>query len=347
MALSMPAEAVAGGLSASTWSAADPLVEVRRLTTWFPVRSGVLARTVGQVRAVDGVDLTIRQGETLGLVGESGCGKSTLGRSILRLIEPTSGEVRFKGQDMLRMGPAAMRRMRRDMAMIFQDPFGSLDPRQTVGDIVGEPLEIHHLARTRRQRQERVRELLDLVGLASTFIDRYPHEFSGGQRQRVGIARALAVDPTFIVCDEPVSALDVSIQAQIINLLERLQEKFNLTYLFIAHDLSVVKHISDRIAVMYVGKVVEVSSARELYQSPQHPYTGSLLSAIPIPDPTVERARERIILKGDVASPVNPPSGCRFRTRCFKAQPRCAESEPPLDTVRLGDHRAACYFPLG
>jgi oligopeptide transport system ATP-binding protein len=343
----MPAEAVASGFSASAWSAADPLVEVRSLTTWFPVRSGVLARTVGQVRAVDGVDLTIRQGETLGLVGESGCGKSTLGRSILRLIEPTSGEVRFKGRDMLRMGPAAMRRMRREMAMIFQDPFGSLDPRQTVGDILGEPLEIHHLARTRRQRQERIRELLDLVGLASSFIDRYPHEFSGGQRQRLGIARALAVDPTFIVCDEPVSALDVSIQAQIINLLERLQEKFNLTYLFIAHDLSVVKHISDRIAVMYVGKVVEVSSATELYQSPKHPYTGSLLSAIPIPDPTVERGRERIILKGDVPSPVNPPSGCRFRTRCFKAQPRCAESEPPLETVRLGDHQAACYFPLG
>ena len=343
----MPAEAVASGLSASAWSAADPLVEVRRLTTWFPVRSGVLARTVGQVRAVDGVDLTIRQGETLGLVGESGCGKSTLGRSILRLIEPTSGEVRFKGRDMLRMGPGAMRRMRREMAMIFQDPFGSLDPRQTVGDILGEPLEIHHLARTRRQRQERIRELLDLVGLASSFIDRYPHEFSGGQRQRLGIARALAVDPTFIVCDEPVSALDVSIQAQIINLLERLQEKFNLTYLFIAHDLSVVKHISDRIAVMYVGKVVEVSSATELYQSPKHPYTGSLLSAIPIPDPTVERGRERIILKGDVPSPVNPPSGCWFRTRCFKAQPRCAESEPPLETVRLGDHLAACYFPLG
>jgi oligopeptide transport system ATP-binding protein len=343
----MPAEAVASGFSASAWSAADPLVEVRSLTTWFPVRSGVLARTVGQVRAVDGVDLTIRQGETLGLVGESGCGKSTLGRSILRLIEPTSGEVRFKGRDMLRMGPAAMRRIRREMAMIFQDPFGSLDPRQTVGDILGEPLEIHHLAGRRRQRQERIRELLDLVGLASSFIDRYPHEFSGGQRQRLGIARALAVDPTFIVCDEPVSALDVSIQAQIINLLERLQEQFNLTYLFIAHDLSVVKHISDRIAVMYVGKVVEVSSAGELYQSPRHPYTGSLLSAIPIPDPTVERGRERIILKGDVPYPVNPPSGCRFRTRCFKAQPRCAESEPPLETIRLGDHLAACYFPLG
>ena len=252
----------------------------------------------------------------------------------------------FKGRDVLRMGPQAMRQMRREMAIIFQDPFGSLDPRQTVGDILAEPLEIHHLRRTRRLRQERVRELLDLVGLSPDFIDRYPHEFSGGQRQRIGIARALAVDPTFIVCDEPVSALDVSIQAQIINLLERLQDQLNLTYLFIAHDLSVVKHISDRIAVMYVGKVVEISTARELYERPLHPYTASLLSAIPIPDPAVERNRERIILNGDVASPVNPPSGCRFRTRCFKAQPRCAESEPPLETVRLGDHVAACYFPL-
>ena len=343
----MPAKVVARGHATSTWSAADPLLEVRRLTTWFPIRSGVLARTVGQVRAVDGVDLTIRQGETLGLVGESGCGKSTLGRSILRLVEPSSGEVRFKGQDVLRMGPAALRRMRREMAMVFQDPFGSLDPRQTVGDILGEPLVIHHLCGTRRQRQVRIRELLDLVGLTSTFIDRYPHEFSGGQRQRVGIARALAVDPSFIVCDEPVSALDVSIQAQIINLLERLQEQLNLTYLFIAHDLSVVKHISDRIAVMYVGKLVEVATAKDLYLRPQHPYTGSLLSAIPIPDPRVERNRERIILKGDVASPVNAPSGCRFRTRCFKAKPRCAEFEPALDTVRLGDHLAACFFPLG
>ncbi|MHB8587474.1 MAG: ABC transporter ATP-binding protein [Candidatus Dormibacteraceae bacterium] len=342
----MPAEAMAGALSPPAWTSADPLVEIRRLETSFPVRSGVLARTVGQVRAVDGVDLSIRQGETVGLVGESGCGKSTLGRSILRLVEPTSGEVRFKGEDVLRLRPAAMRRMRREMVMIFQDPFGSLDPRLTVGDILGEPLAIHHLGGTRRQRQERVRELLDLVGLMPTFVDRYPHEFSGGQRQRVGIARALAVEPSFIVCDEPVSALDVSIQAQIINLLERLQEKLNLTYLFIAHDLSVVKHISDRVAVMYVGKIVEVSGSKELYRRPLHPYTGSLLSAIPIPDPAVERGRERIILKGDVPSPVNPPSGCRFRTRCFKAQARCAEVEPPLDTVRIGDHVAACYFPL-
>lgn len=301
---------------------------------------------IGQVRAVDGVDLVVNEGETLGLVGESGCGKSTLGRSILRLVEPTSGEVYFKGQNVLRMGRRATRRIRREMAMIFQDPFASLDPRQSVEDIIGEALDIHHLVRTRPERKKRIHELLGLVGLSTDFASRYPHEFSGGQRQRIGIARALAVKPSFIVCDEPISALDVSIQAQILNLLEQLQEQLHLTYLFIAHDLSVVKHISDRIAVMYVGKVVEVSPAKDLYARPQHPYTGSLLSAIPIPDPALERRRQRIILKGDVASPVDPPSGCRFRTRCFKAQPRCAESEPPLDTVSLGEHRAACFFPL-
>ena len=327
--------------------AADtPLVEVRNLKTWFPVRSGVVSRVVGYVRAVDGVDLTIREGETLGLVGESGCGKSTLGRTILRLVEPTAGEVYFRGKNILRLRRAAMRRMRRQMAIIFQDPFASLDPRQTVSQILGEALDIHGLAPSGRRRKERISELLDLVGLSPDLARRYPHEFSGGQRQRIGIARALAVDPTFIVCDEPISALDVSIQAQIINLLEQLQEKFRLTYLFIAHDLSVVKHISDRIAVMYVGKVVEVSPAKDLYGAPKHPYTSSLLSAIPIPDPRLERRRERIILKGDVASPVDPPSGCRFRTRCFKAQPRCAETEPPLDTVDLGEHQAACFYPM-
>ncbi|HKF77400.1 MAG TPA: ABC transporter ATP-binding protein [Candidatus Dormibacteraeota bacterium] len=328
------------------WTSAEPLLEVRGLRTWFPVTAGVLQRTVAHVRAVDGVDLTIRQGETLGLVGESGCGKSTLGRSILRLVEPTAGDVLFKGRDLRRLSGGEMRRMRREMAMIFQDPFASLDPRQTVGEIVGEPLEIHGLATTRRLRQERVEELLHVVGLNPGFANRYPHEFSGGQRQRIGIARALAVDPSFIVCDEPISALDVSIQAQIINLLERLQDQFNLTYLFIAHDLSVVKHISDRIAVMYLGKVVEVSGANELYRRPRHPYTTSLLSAIPIPDPAVEQHRRRIILTGDVPSPVNPPSGCRFRTRCFKAQPRCAEDEPPLDTVKMDGHEAACFFPV-
>ena len=340
------AEVAASRPAAAQWTPAQPLVEVRGLRTWFPVRSGVVSRVVGHVHAVDGVDLTIHQGETLGLVGESGCGKSTLGRSILRLVEPMSGEVYFKGQELLRMKPGQMRRMRREMAIIFQDPFASLDPRQSVGAILAEALEIHHLAATAKAKKERVAELLNLVGLSPNFTARYPHEFSGGQRQRIGIARALAVNPSFIVCDEPISALDVSIQAQIINLLERLQEQFHLTYLFIAHDLSVVKHISDRIAVMYVGKVVEMSPARDLYKSPKHPYTGSLLSAIPIPDPVLEKKRERIIMTGDVASPVDPPSGCRFRTRCFKARPRCAESEPPLETLNLGAHQAACYFPL-
>jgi oligopeptide transport system ATP-binding protein len=328
------------------WTSADPLLEIHDLRVWFPITAGVLQRTVAHVRAVDGVSLSIRQGETLGLVGESGCGKSTLGRSILRLVEPTAGQVVFKGQDLTGLSGASMRRIRREVAMIFQDPYASLDPRQTVGEIVGEPLDIHNLAQSKRQRQERIQELLHVVGLNPNFGNRYPHEFSGGQRQRIGIARALAVDPMFIVCDEPISALDVSIQAQIINLLERLQDQFNLTYLFIAHDLSVVKHISDRIAVMYLGKVVEVSGANELYSRPKHPYTASLLSAIPIPDPRVEKDRRRIILSGDVPSPVNPPSGCRFRTRCFKAQPRCAETEPPLDTVKLDSHEAACYFPI-
>jgi oligopeptide transport system ATP-binding protein len=327
------------------WTADEPILEIRNLKTYFPVTAGILQRTVAHVRAVDGVDLTIKAGETLGLVGESGCGKTTLGRTVLRLIQPTSGQIIFKGEDLAKLSASAMRRKRREMAMIFQDPYASLDPRQTVGDIVGEPLDIHGLAKG-RQRQDRIYELLNVVGLNPQFADRYPHEFSGGQRQRIGIARALAVDPSFIVCDEPISALDVSIQAQIINLLERLQDQFQLTYLFIAHDLSVVRHISDRIAVMYLGKVVELSDSKELYRHPRHPYTGSLMSAIPIPDPKIERRRERIILTGDVPSPVNPPSGCRFRTRCFKAQDRCAQEIPPLDTVKVGDNQAACFFPL-
>ncbi|MBO0681899.1 MAG: ABC transporter ATP-binding protein [Candidatus Dormibacteraeota bacterium] len=326
--------------------AAEPLVEVQGLRTWFPVHAGVMRRAVAHVHAVDGVDLQVMRGETLGLVGESGCGKSTLGRSILRLVEPTSGRVLFKGQDVGGLRGSALRRARRDMAMIFQDPFASLDPRQTVGEIVAEPLDIHGLYSSREDRRRRVEELLEVVGLSRNLANRYPHEFSGGQRQRVGIARALAVDPAFIVCDEPVSALDVSIQAQIVKLLVGLQEQFHLTYLFIAHDLSLLQHIADRIAVMYLGKVVEVAPAAELRRKATHPYTVSLLSAIPVPDPRVERERRRIILAGDVPSPVSPPSGCRFRTRCFKAQDRCAEEEPSLDTVKQDGHSAACFFPV-
>jgi oligopeptide transport system ATP-binding protein len=326
------------------WTATEPLLSVQGLKMWFPIASGILQRTVAHVHAVDGVDFEIMKGETLGLVGESGCGKSTLGRTILRLYDPTEGTIHFKGEDITSVSGEALRTKRREMAMIFQDPYASLDPRQTVGDIVGEPIDIHGLAKG-RERQDRIYELLNVVGMNPQFADRYPHEFSGGQRQRIGIARALAVEPTFIVCDEPISALDVSIQAQIINLLERLQSKFDLTYLFIAHDLSVVKHISNRIAVMYLGKIMEIAPGQQLYRHPRHPYTGSLLSAIPIPDPVIERGRERVILQGDVASPVNPPSGCRFRTRCPRAREHCAEAEPPLETFG-SDHRAACFYPL-
>jgi oligopeptide transport system ATP-binding protein len=339
----MPETAQARPLTRA-WTSADPLLSVRGLKKWFPVTSGVLQRTIAHVHAVDGVDLDIKKGETLGLVGESGCGKSTLGRTVIRLLDPTAGKILFKGEDIAHKHGGALRSLRREMTMIFQDPYASLDPRQTVGDIVGEPLDIHHLA-SGRAREDRIRELLNIVGLNPGFIKRYPHEFSGGQRQRIGIARALAVEPSFIVCDEPISALDVSIQAQIINLLERLQSKFNLTYLFIAHDLSVVKHISNRVAVMYLGKVMEIAPGTELYRRPRHPYTGSLLSAIPIPDPLIERRRERVILQGDVASPVNPPSGCRFRTRCVRARPNCAETEPPLESFGT-DHQAACFYPL-
>jgi len=326
------------------WTASQPLVSVSDLKMWFPISSGILQRTIGHVHAVDGVDLEVKAGETVGLVGESGCGKSTLGRAITRLLEPTAGTVRFKGADITHIRGQKLRALRREMAMIFQDPYASLDPRQTVGDIIGEPIDVHGLARG-KERQERIRELLRVVGMNPRYADRYPHEFSGGQRQRIGIARALAVEPTFIVCDEPISALDVSIQAQIINLLEKLQSKFNLTYLFIAHDLSVVKHISNRIAVMYLGKIMEVAPSVQLYRRPRHPYTGSLMSAIPIPDPAVELRRERFILQGDVASPVNPPSGCRFRTRCPRAREHCAEEIPPLEAFGA-DQRAACFYPL-
>jgi oligopeptide transport system ATP-binding protein len=319
------------------------LLEVENLKMYFPITQGViLQRRVGYVRAVDNISFFIRSGETLGLVGESGCGKSTTGRAILQLYRPTDGAVRFEGKNLVEMKGGDLRRMRREMQMIFQDPYASLNPRMTVGSIIGEPLEIHNLAKG-RAKQERVQELLRLVGLNPYFANRYPHEFSGGQRQRIGIARALAVEPKFIVCDEPISALDVSIQAQVINLLEELQEKLGLTYLFIAHDLAVVRHISDRVAVMYVGKLVELTDRDSLYENPLHPYTRALLSAVPVPDPVIESHRRRIILAGDVPSPVNPPTGCRFNPRCPFAEENCKTDEPPLTEVKPG-HWAACHY---
>jgi peptide/nickel transport system ATP-binding protein len=320
------------------------LVELENLRVWFPIKSGiVLDRHVGDIRAVDDVSLQIRRGETIGLVGESGCGKSTVGRTILRLYKPTSGRIVFDGLDISNLGENELRPLRRRMQMIFQDPFASLNPRHSVGRIVGEPLRTHGLA-DRRGAALRVRELLQTVGLPADAATRYPHEFSGGQRQRIGLARALALNPDFIVADEPVSALDVSIQAQIINLLEQLQEEFDLTYLFIAHDLAVVRHISDRIAVMYLGMIVEVSPAVELYDNPLHPYTISLLSAVPIPDPIVERGRQSILLAGDLPSPANPPAACRFHTRCPYVQPtRCREEVPPLRALASG-HLVACHW---
>ncbi len=318
------------------------LLEVRGLKKYFPITQGIIIqRKVADVKAVDGLDFDVSTGETLGLVGESGCGKSTTGRTILQLYKPTAGEVLFRGQDLSKLGGEALRKMRADMQMIFQDPYASLNPRMTVGDIVGEPLEVHNIAKGKEKR-DRVQELLQTVGLNPYFINRYPHEFSGGQRQRVGIARALAVQPAFIVCDEPISALDVSIQAQIINLLEELQDKFHLTYLFIAHDLSVVRHISDRVAVMYLGKIMELTDRKTLYENPLHPYTRALLSAVPIPDPVIEEKRERIILQGDVPSPVKPPSGCRFHTRCPLAIPICKQVEPEWRDVG-GNHHVACH----
>jgi oligopeptide transport system ATP-binding protein len=317
------------------------LLSVRDLRKHFAVKGGILSRTIDRVHAVDGVSFDIGAGETLGLVGESGCGKSTTGRCILRLIEPSSGEVWFKGADVGQMNGTALRALRRDMQIIFQDPYASLNPRLTVGGIIGEALVIHELAKSRRELEDRVVQLLETVGLQADHMRRFPHEFSGGQRQRIGIARALAVEPKLIVCDEPVSALDVSIQAQVINLLEDLQEQFGLTYLFIAHDLSVVEHISTRIAVMYLGRVVEIAPARDLYDTPLHPYSEALLSAVPIPDPTVKR--KRIMLQGDVPNQIRPPSGCHFHTRCPIAKPDCAQRDPELLEKRPG-HWVACHY---
>ncbi len=323
--------------------AGETILEVRDLKMYFPITSGVLfRRQVGAVKAVDGINLQITRGETLGLVGESGCGKSTAGRAILQLHKPTSGEVIFEGRDLTKLNSGDMRAVRRDMQMIFQDPYASLNPRMTVGDIIGEPIDVHGLRKGKKARTERVQELLALVGLNPYFINRYPHEFSGGQRQRIGIARALAVEPDFVVCDEPVSALDVSIQAQVINLLQDLQQQLGLTYLFIAHGLNVIKHISDRVAVMYLGRIVELGVSEDLYQQPLHPYTQALLSAVPIPDPVIERKRQRIILEGDVPSPINPPPGCRFHTRCPIAIDRCRVEDPPFEDYGNG-HFAACW----
>jgi len=327
----------------------DPanIVEVDDLRVHFPVSGGIFRTQVATVHAVDGVTFEVRRGETLGLVGESGCGKSTIGRAMIRLREPTSGSVRFDGIDLATLGPARLRKMRRRMQIIFQDPYGSLDPRMTVGSIISEPIETHQLA-TGRAKHERVAELLTLVGLNPNFAQRYPHEFSGGQRQRIGVARALAVEPEFIVCDEPISALDVSIQAQVLNLLTDLRERLGLTYLFVAHDLSVVKHISDRVAVMYLGRIVEIGPPASLYSAPGHPYTRALLSAVPVPDPGAERKRRRVILQGDVPSPVDPPPGCRFHTRCWLYErlgrpENCRTVEPELRPIPSGV-ATACHW---
>ncbi len=321
----------------------DNLITVRGIKVHFPIHGGLLNQTVAAVKAVDGVDLDIKQGEVLGLVGESGCGKSTLGRAILQLIKPTAGSVIFDGVDLVKLGSSELRRKRADLQMIFQDPYSSLDPRFTIGRIISEPLNNYNRGTT-TERHQRVRDLLQVVGLNANMENRYAHEFSGGQRQRIGIARALALNPRFIFADEPISALDVSIQAQVLNLLADLQAEFNLTYLFVAHNLSAIKHVSSRVAVMYLGHIVELGSGDDVYAEPQHPYTIALLSASPVPDPELEATRKRIILTGDVPSPVNPPSGCPFHPRCWKAQAICREVAPPLEEKRPGQ-LAACHFP--
>ena len=324
----------------------EVILHAEDLVKYYPIRAGVFRRTVGHVKALDGVSFDLHKGETLGIVGESGCGKSTLGRMLMRLEEPTAGKLTFDGVDMYAQEGAAMRRLRRDIQIVFQDPYTSLNPRMTVGDIVGEPFEIHSEVTPKGGRRKRVQELLALVGLNPEHINRYQHQFSAGQRQRIGIARGLALNPKVIVCDEPVSALDVSVQAQLVNLLEDLQREFGLAYVFIAHDLSVVRHISDRVGVMYLGKMVEIGDEDQIYSRPTHPYTQALLSAVPVPDPTLRNVREQIVLTGDVPSPANPPSGCRFHTRCWKAQDICSVEDPPLipRSDGQGEHDSACHF---
>jgi oligopeptide transport system ATP-binding protein len=335
----------AGTAGTGPRSDSDVVLKAENVVKHFPITEGIVfKKTVGQVKAVDGVSLELRRGETLGVVGESGCGKSTLSRVLMGLIPATSGSVKLHGEEIVGMGTKRLRQVRRDVQIIFQDPYSSLDPRMSVGKIIGEPYEIHPDVAPKGSRRQRVQELLEVVGLNPEHINRYPHQFSGGQRQRIGIARALALKPSIIICDEPVSALDVSVQAQVVNLLERLQNEYNLSYVFVAHDLSVVRHISDRVAVMYLGKLAEIGNEQEIYDRPMHPYTQALLSAVPVPDPTLRGHREQIMLEGDLPSPANPPSGCRFRTRCWKAQDICAEQEPPLEPHGATGQLTACHF---